>query len=123
MSCFSVSVWRAMTTFCGLSLLFFGAARLRADFQGASYLVPFDDAPLNYSASQPQDAVAALQARIEKGETKLEFEPQHGYLLSLLKQLNIPQSSQMLVFSKTSLQREFISPQTPRAVYFNDEVY
>ncbi len=28
----------------------------------------------------------------------------------------------MLVFSKTSLQRERISPKTPRAIYFNDEV-
>ena len=28
----------------------------------------------------------------------------------------------MLVFSKTSLQRERISPATPRAIYFNDEV-
>ena len=120
---FSPVFLRATTAVCGLSLFLFGAARLRADFQGASYLVAFDDAPLNYSASKPQDAVAALQTRLEKGETKLQYEPQHGYLLSLLKQLNISQSSQMLVFSKTSLQREFISPQTPRALYFNDDVY
>ncbi len=119
----SINVFRALTAFCGLSLLFFGAVQLRADFQGSSYLMPFDDAPLNYSSSEPQDAVAALQARIAKGETKLKFEPQHGYLLSLLKQLDISQSSQLLVFSKTSLQREFISPQSPRAVYFNDDVY
>src|SRR5262249_2694576 len=30
--------------------------------------------------------------------------------------------SQVLVFSKTSFQRERIAPKTPRAVYFNDEV-
>jgi hypothetical protein len=29
----------------------------------------------------------------------------------------------MLVFSKTSLQRDRISPRTPRAIYFNDDVY
>ena len=29
----------------------------------------------------------------------------------------------MLVFSKTSLQRDRISPRTPRAVYFNDDLY
>lgn len=29
----------------------------------------------------------------------------------------------MLVFSKTSLQRELISPKTPRALFFNDDVY
>ena len=32
-------------------------------------------------------------------------------------------SSQVLVFSKTSLQVSRISPRTPRAVYFNDDVY
>ncbi len=120
---FPVSFLRALTAFCGVSLFFFAATKLRADFQGASYLVPFDDAPLKYSASTPKDVVAALRTRLEKGETKLQYEPQHGYLLSLLKQLNISTSSQLLVFSKTSLQREFISPQTPRAVYFNDDVY
>jgi hypothetical protein len=36
--------------------------------------------------------------------------------------LDVPESSQVLVFSKTSLQRERISPKTPRAIYFNDEV-
>ena len=41
---------------------------------------------------------------------------------SLLHELNIPESSQVLVFSKTSLQRERISPKTPRAIYFNDDV-
>src|SRR6185436_3336105 len=46
-----------------------------------------------------------------------------GYLPSLLSQLNIPQSSQVLVFSKTSFQRERIAPATPRALYFNDDTY
>ena len=29
----------------------------------------------------------------------------------------------VLVFSKTSLQRERITPKTPRAIYFNDDLY
>jgi hypothetical protein len=40
----------------------------------------------------------------------------------LLRALDVPESSQLLVFSKTSLQREFISPAAPRAIYFNDDV-
>ena len=56
------------------------------------------------------------------GTTKLEFERDHGYLRSLLRHLDVPESSQVLVFSKTSLQRDRISPKTPRAIYFNDEV-
>ena len=46
----------------------------------------------------------------------------HGYLRSLLKGLEVPESSQVLVFSKTSFQRERISPETPRALYFSDDV-
>jgi hypothetical protein len=44
-------------------------------------------------------------------------------LPALLRALNIPVSSQTLVFTKTSFQSEYISPSTPRALYFNDDVY
>ena len=40
----------------------------------------------------------------------------------VLAALRIPESSQMLVFSATSLQRT-IGPHRPRALYFNDELY
>jgi hypothetical protein len=66
--------------------------------------------------------VSRLEDRLTAGTAKLEFEPAHGYLKSLLKALDVPTSSQVLVFSKTSFQRERISPRTPRAIYFNDEV-
>ncbi|HEY0073934.1 MAG TPA: hypothetical protein VGB77_07530 [Abditibacteriaceae bacterium] len=117
------SLFVKVAIICGVSSLILGGTRLLADFQGSTYLMPFDDAPLHYSTRTPQDVVAQLQSRLEKGEAKLEHESEHGYLLSLLKQLQIPLSSQLLVFSKTSLQREWISPQTPRAIYFNDDVY
>ena len=45
-----------------------------------------------------------------------------GYLASVLKALDIPISSQTLVFSENSLQRSHISQKTPRAIYFNDTV-
>jgi hypothetical protein len=66
--------------------------------------------------------VAALQQRLDAGTAQLDFEQEQGYLRSLLRALDVPESSQMLVFSKTSLQREKISPQAPRALYFNDDV-
>jgi len=77
-------------------------------------------APVVAVASDP---IADLQQRIKGGQAKLEFEKDHGYLVSLLKVLKVPVSSQTLVFSKTSLQSERISPKTPRAIYFNDDVY
>jgi hypothetical protein len=78
--------------------------------------------PINYSAATPQNAVSRLQERLDKGKAKLEFDSEHGYLRSLLRALDVPESSQVLVFSKTSLQRERISPKSPRAIYFNDDV-
>src|SRR4051812_46722965 len=78
--------------------------------------------PINYSAATPRNAVTQLQERLATGKAKLDFEPVHGYLRSLLRALDVPESSQVLVFSKTSLQRERISPRTPRAIYFNDDV-
>jgi hypothetical protein len=74
------------------------------------------------AGSQPDDPVARLARRIERGETSLEFRPDSGYLRSLLDRLDIHVDSQLLVFSKTSFQQLLISPQTPRAIFFNDSV-
>jgi hypothetical protein len=67
--------------------------------------------------------VARLQSRIDSGEVTLESEPHLGYLPAILRALNIPTSSQSLVFSKTSFQFTLILPSQPRALYFNDDVY
>jgi hypothetical protein len=69
-----------------------------------------------------QDPAAKVQAGVAGG-SKLAYTPEHGYLESVLKQLEIPISSQVLVFSKTSMQMAKISPRTPRAIYFNDDSY
>lgn len=78
--------------------------------------------PINYGNATPRNAVSRLEERLLQGKATLDFESEHGYLRSLLRALDVPESSQVLVFSKTSLQRERISPQTPRAIYFNDDV-
>ena len=83
----------------------------------------FEGDPINYLTGTPDDAVSRLQKQIESDKTRLQFEPEHGYLKSLLTHLNIPLSSQVLVFSKTSLQVQRIGPRRPRAIYFNDNVY
>jgi len=75
------------------------------------------------SALSKAGPIARLQQRVNAGEVELEFDPRHGYLPSLLKALKIPVSSQTLVFSKTSAQFRLISPEKPRALYFNDDVY
>ncbi|MEP6668434.1 MAG: hypothetical protein ABJF10_04735 [Chthoniobacter sp.] len=93
------------------------------DFQGSSHPVPYDDEVIFYSKATPADPIAELQAKITRGEVKLPYDNEHGYLPALLDYFKIPASSQMLVFSKTSLQRTLITPKTPRALYFNDDVY
>jgi hypothetical protein len=52
----------------------------------------------------------------------LPFEERTGYLKPLLNALNISVDSQVVVFSKTSLQSPQIHPRNPRAIYFNDAV-
>ena len=101
-----------------------GAAQSSGDdFQGATHLMPFEEDTIHYAKSIGNNPVSRLQERIDRGESKLRFQGESGYLESLLRELNISTNSQMLVFSKTSFQRERISPQTPRALYFNDDVY
>ncbi len=78
---------------------------------------------IEYSTSTPTDPVAQLQQKIYGGDVELQFDAESGYLASLLRQLKISVASQMLVFSKTSFQTGLISSQTPRAIYFNDNVY
>jgi hypothetical protein len=83
----------------------------------------FDGPPINYASATPDNVVSRLQKQIDAGQVKVPFTDDFGYLPAVLKGLNVPVSSQTLVFSKTSLQRDRISPRTPRALYFNDDVY
>ena len=46
-----------------------------------------------------------------------------AHLGELLKAAGISEASQVLVFSKSSLQHRLISPNNPRSIYFNDDCY
>jgi len=86
--------------------------------------IPYSDAPIYYRSENITDAVTLLQQRLDAGKARLEFRAgDHGYLESVLELLDIPVSSQTLVFSKTSFQYPKISPRHPRALYFNDDIY
>ena len=90
---------------------------------GDAALDPFDEETSSYSKAKDTSPIARLQERIDRGDLKLRHDDQYGYLPALLDALRVSKNSQLLVFSKTSLQRERISPKTPRALYFNDDVY
>ncbi|HET6424618.1 MAG TPA: hypothetical protein VFG20_13095 [Planctomycetaceae bacterium] len=83
----------------------------------------FDRDPIRYTQSKPDNIVSRLEDRLAKGDASLKFEEPWGYLRSVLTELKVPETSQTLVFSKTSLQRHKISPRTPRAIFFNDDAY
>lgn len=98
-------------------------AMLSAGIAESFAIDEFDKAPINYREATPDNCVTRLQKQIDEGQQKFQYEGEQGYLKSLLKALNVPIESQMLVFSKTSLQQRRIAPRTPRAIYFNEDVY
>jgi hypothetical protein len=92
-------------------------------FEKNEGFLPFANAPINYRSEELNDPVAKLEKRLERGEIVLNYDSKHGYLKSVLDALHIPVSSQALVFSRTSFQFPEIAPATPRALYYNDDVY
>ena len=92
----------------------------------ASEPVSYDDIdapPHNYRQRTPADRFTRLKSALESGQIPLDRASEKAFILSLLQALEIPASSQMLVFSTTSLQLSLISPSNPRALYFNEDVY
>ncbi len=85
--------------------------------------LPYEQEPIDYLKASVDDPIARLQQRLDAGEAKLNYDDQRGYLPAVLEQLGISTTSQTLVFSKTSFQRQRISRRTPRALYFNDDTY
>ncbi|MGH8149354.1 MAG: hypothetical protein ACRETB_05165 [Steroidobacteraceae bacterium] len=78
---------------------------------------------IGYAHRPVDNRVARLAEQIDRGRVKLSFAPPRGYLDSLLKALDISPTSQVLVYSKTSLQTGRITAATPRAIYFNADTY
>ncbi len=98
-----------------------GVLFAQANFDG-SMVYDLVHGPIRYSQPAKRNPVEALKTRIANG-FKLAYDPRFGYLPAVLEALDIPLSSQTLVFSKTSFQAPLIMPSNPRAIYFNDDVY
>ena len=110
----------------GGSILLWTAAGVMLPVVGLAwggYQLGYDEEPIHYTTTAPQDPIAQLQREMDAGRVKLKYEAQHGYLRSVLQQLKISATSQILVFSKTSFQFDLIAPGSPRALYFNGQTY
>ncbi|HUU36194.1 MAG TPA: hypothetical protein VMW48_19150 [Vicinamibacterales bacterium] len=105
-----------------LALLAVTAVAGQRDSKGAWIGVLDEHPAIAYATRAPHDRIAALTSALEAGGAALTFEPQTGYLRSVLQALQVPESSQMLVLSRTGVQRLFTSPANPRALYYNDAV-
>lgn len=99
-----------------------------ASFCGGASAAPQDRAdylgdPVNYDSAERDDAVAHLMLDVTAGKASMEWDEKLGWLPALLSAFDMERSSQVLVFSKTSLQHNLISPRRPRALYFGEAAY
>src|SRR5579859_4533590 len=77
---------------------------------------------IQYAVRPTTDRVARLKESMARSGIAFERDARTGYLAAVLKSLDIPVQSQILVFSKTGVQRSYISPHNPRALFFNQSV-
>jgi hypothetical protein len=83
----------------------------------------YDEIELTHPAIQyarpSNDAIANVFKRPD-AIARLTAEGPSGFLRSLLQALDVPLSSQIMVFSQGSVQSRLIAAGNPRALYFND---
>jgi hypothetical protein len=77
---------------------------------------------IQYAARATTDRVAKLNQALADGSRTLQRDGRTGYLRAVLDALGVAEESQLLVFSKTGVQRQFTSPRNPRALYFDPSV-
>lgn len=121
------STWRGgllLASGATLALAVAGSAGPAGRAQPLSQFVgTLDEHPsIQYENRPTTDVVTRLNAALAAGRQTLERDERTGYLLPVLNALNVPAESQVLVFSKTGLQRAHTGPRNPRALYFNESV-
>ena len=93
-------------------------AQRSGTFRGSS-----DDPAIRYSTTTTlNNAVVDVNKQLQAGGLQFTFDERSGFLRSALEALRIPVDSQLLVFSRTSLQGKRIGEENPRALFFNDRV-
>jgi len=83
----------------------------------------YENAPINYSETEPNDAAQRLERLMASGKVKIDRTDAWSVLAGVMKEFGVLPESQTMVFSKTSKQNDLISPRTPRVVYFGDNAY
>jgi hypothetical protein len=107
----------------GLCAVVFGGAyaALSAQHAGA-FRGSLDDPAIDYTSRPLDNVVEDANRKLRDGSVTFAFDARNGYLNSALETLQLPIDSQLLVFSRGSLQGKLIDDQNPRAIYFNDRL-
>jgi hypothetical protein len=114
--------WRTLLI-VGLYLSVLGSRWAPVDAQRAgSFMGSSDDPAIKYSTASLNNAVVDLNKKLQDGAVQFAYDERSGFLKSALDALQIPVDSQLLVFSRASLQGRRIGEQNPRALFFNDRV-
>jgi hypothetical protein len=90
--------------------------------RGGMFLGSADDPGIRYTTVPLRNVVDDLNRKLLDGSATLTFQGRSGYLRSVAEALNLPIDSQLVLFSKGSLQGRLVSPTNPRALFFNDRV-
>ena len=90
--------------------------------RGGAFRASRDHPAILYTDGVVDNAIADLNRRLDEGSAELAFEGRSGYLGAVLDALDVPVESQVLVFSPTSFQEDYIDFDNPRAVFFRDDV-
>lgn len=89
----------------------------------AQFYNDYELEPHGYFSKDAKDPTTLLLKRIQRGEVVITEANGKPLVERFLKELKLDKDTQVLVFSKTSLQRRAVSYNNPRALYFNESVY
>jgi hypothetical protein len=98
------------------------AAPAVAEVEIAEQVEPKGPAQPDHLVNPPANPRVALANALDDGLLDSD-RSKNDKLRAVLEVAGVPEASQVLVFSKTSLQLKLISPSNPRAIYFNDNCY
>ena len=114
--------WRTLACL-GVGVVCLCSMRGRVDAQHAGvFRGSADDPAIAYATAPLDNVVVDVNRKLQDGTLRFAFDSRSGFLQPALDALQIPVDSQLLVFSRTSLQGRRISEQNPRALFFNDRV-
>ena len=110
-----------------LFCLFAGLAALAATAPASaqleqSFFTALEHPAIHYDSPDTGDVVTQVNARLADGRIAIMGDDAPSLVRSVLRAFDIPVESQILVFSRTSLQATRISRLTPRTLFFNDRV-